>query len=225
MTISLSLLGVDLQNASPSARKALSLNREELEALVLEVRQASALELVIVSSSERFEVYTTEESAPSVFRHVLRELVSRAGGRAALAPVPSIDARGIAVARHLFELATGSAGSSIDVGDLTLAVARSRAADALGPELESLFLRAIEAGVRVYRETALGDVTTSQAALDVARFEVERIREEEIVSWMATKSAATSLPPAPIDSTYYSSQEPGSTVRGTVPGLQGSRVA
>lgn len=225
MTISLSLLGVDLRNAAPRARKALTLSREELEELVLEVRAASALELVVVSSPERFEVYTTEESAPSVFRHVLRELVSRAGGRDALAPVPSIDARGVAVARHLFELATGSAGSSIDISELTLAVARSRAANALGPELESLFLRAIDAGGRVYRETALGDATTSQAALDVARFEVERIREEELVSFLATKSTATSIPPARLDSTYYSSEEPGSTVRGTVPGLQGSRVA
>jgi glutamyl-tRNA reductase len=201
------LLAVDLKRATPEVARALVLKAEDLDELVRRVRsEHGPLELVIVSDSERFELYSTDASHVAVFRFVLRELLQRANGSKDLGELPTIEATGAKVAEYLLRRAAcfGSASGLEVLGKLNLAVARSKNAGALGPELAALFASAVESGWRVYCETSVSDRTKSRAERDVAVLEAERIVEEALVTWKTSRERALALrAPAVLDTSYY----------------------
>jgi glutamyl-tRNA reductase len=205
-THAIRLLAIDLRRAIPAARKALALGATELEELVRHARsEHEGIELVVVSTAERLELYSTDASQATAFRVVLRELIRRAGGQDELRSLPTIEASGASVAQHLLRLAAGIEGSSglAILAELNLAVARSRRAGTLGSESSPLFASAVEAGWRAYCETSVGDPTRSNAEREVALLEAERIVEAALVAWKADRaSAARARRPAMFD-TYY----------------------
>jgi len=161
----LRLLAVDLKRAGPDLRRALVLETRALDDLLGRVRsEHGSVELVIVSDTERFELYSTDANHVTVFRFVLRELLQRAGSSKELGDLPTISATGVAVAEHLFRFAAGfGTVPGLDLlGKLNLAIARSRDAGTLGAELSALFAGAVECGWRVYCETAVSDPTKSR---------------------------------------------------------------
>src|SRR5262245_13724865 len=101
------LLAIDLKDAAPALREALVLERSELEDLVKGARLRSDVELVLVSQSERFELYSTEASHALAFRSVLVDLVVRAGGRENLRHLRTLEVSGVLAARHLLRHAAG----------------------------------------------------------------------------------------------------------------------
>ena len=214
------LLAIDLKSTVPAVREALVLNASEVRELL---RRASAeherIELVIVSGTQRFELYSTEAGHAAAFRCVLRELVARAGGAEKLGALPTIEATGVAAAEHLLRLAAGIGGNSgLEIlVELNVAVARSRAAGTLGSELSSLFTSAVQAGWRAYCETSVGDPTKSQPEREVSILEAERIIEEELVVWKAKReSQRPAMPEASFYGRYGTSHVPG---RVTSPGV------
>lgn len=212
----LRMLAIDLRNAHPAAREALRLSHAELDDLLRNACSGGKqFELVVVSEADRFEIYSSEESHSAAFRAVLFELVVRAGGRETLRSLPTLEASGDAVARHLLSRAAGVGGSSVFemLRELNVAVTRSRAAGTLGAELTALFASAIEAAWRVYTETSVGDSTKSTIERELDVLEAERIVEEELVAWKAQHGIAKSAPPVALDVSYYSSTEPGSAIR------------
>jgi len=221
------MLAIDLRGAAPEVRKALSMNHAELEELV---RDASFMrkpfELAIVSQPDCVELYSTEDTFLTAFRAVLFELVVRAGGRGNLPALPTTEATGAMVARHLLRRAAGVEGRPVFemLRELNASSARSRAARTFGPALETLFASAFEAGWRSYTETALGDSSSTQALRDVDTFAAERIVEEEVVAWKAGRAVMESVPPPRLDASDSSPAEPGSTIR-LKAGLRSTRIA
>jgi glutamyl-tRNA reductase len=203
----LKLLAVDLKRAVPEVARAFALKTEELDELVRRARsEHGPIELVVVSDSERFELYSTDASHASVFRFVLRELLSRAKGSKELGELPTIEATGAKVAEHLLRRAAcfdSSSGLEV-LGKLNLAVARSKDAGALGAELSALFASAVEAGWRVYCETCVSDPTKSRPERDVAALEADRIVHEALVAWKTSRERASARRrPALLDTSYY----------------------
>jgi glutamyl-tRNA reductase len=200
------LLAIDLRSAIPAARKALALGATELEELVRRARsEHEGTELVIVASSERLELYSNDASHATAFRVVLRELIRRAGGQEQLGSLPTTEARGASVARHLLRLAAGMGGSSgLEIlSELNLAVARSRRARTLGAETSPLFASALVAGWRAYCETSVSDRTRSDAERDIALLEAERIVEEALVAWKAERMTCVQARRPAMFDTYY----------------------
>jgi len=192
------MLAIEFRGAIPAVRAALTLSASELEALVRSARSRhESIELVLVSDRSRLEIYSTEASYEAAFRIVLRELLARAGEREHLRDVASIEASGVAAARHLLRHAAGICGNTGlgILAELNLAVTRSRAAHTLGAELSSLFASAVEAGWRAFCETSVGDATKSQAEREIAVLEAERIVEERLVAWKAERLTTTQSEP------------------------------
>jgi glutamyl-tRNA reductase len=229
LTHPLRMLAIDLRDAEPEVRTALCLNHAELEALMRDTCfTGKQLDLAIVSQPDRFEIYSTEATHRAAFRAVLFELVVRAGGRGNVRALPTTEMTGAMVARHLLRRAAGIEGRPVFemLRELNVSSASSRAVRMFGPELASLFARALEAGWRAYTETAFGDPTSTDAHRDVDALEAERIVEEELVAWKAERTVVTSVPPPRLDVSYYSSAEPGSAIRLKAPaGLRSTRVA
>jgi glutamyl-tRNA reductase len=228
MTPRVALLAIDLRNAGSDLRQALTFSDAELDALVLAARsEQPALEIVLVSDTDRLEIYTTESCSKSVFRTVLKALVERVGDRDKLATLRSIEASGLAAGRHLMRLATAMESDSAlkILGDLNLAVTRSRARGGFGPELSALFETALEAGWRAFCETSAGDPNRSDAERDIAALEAERLVEEALVSWKKARLSVKKSMPARHLSHYVAADEPGSHVRIKIPRLPGARFA
>jgi len=222
------MLAIDLRDAHPEVREALSMNHAELEEFVRDACfMRKPFELAIVSQPDGFEIYSTEDTYLTAFRAVLFELVVRAGGRGNLPALPTTEATGAMVARHLMRRAAGVEGRPVFemLRELNASSTRSRAARTFGPALEELFASAFEAGWRAYTETALGDSTSTQALRDVDAFAAERIVEEEVVAWKAGRAVLeSSVPPPRLDASDASPVEQGSAIR-LKSGLRSTRIA
>lgn len=212
------LLAIDLHGVPSAARDAFALSLEELAALSLTARaQRPDVELVILTTGERFEIYTTEAARQSVYRTVLGAIVARVP-REQRSAVRTTELLGVAAAWHLLHLTTGDHGrSGVRVlGALNDAVLRARRAATLGSELAPLFECAVNAGWRIQSETTLGDGETSAGQRELEQFEAERIIEEELVTWQASRASQgsmQSIPAKALDPSYYAAAEPGSSVR------------
>jgi glutamyl-tRNA reductase len=225
MATSVALLAIDLRDAPVEVLEALTLDGPEIDAVIRTAKHAlGEIELVIVSDARRFELYTTEESAPAVFRWILLELVARAGGRTHLAELRTVEARGPAVVRHVMRLATGvDCYSGLEmIGELNHSLFRSRVAGTLGPELSPLFSAALDTGFRACTETQAGDPRRTREERELAALEVDRIVEEELVAWRTARlrDAALDVEPSP-----YVAYEAGSAVRLRLSSLPSARIA
>lgn len=227
MLPTVTLLGIDLTQATPGARAALTLSEPELDELL---RAACASEgtadVVIVADERRFEIYATDVSRPDVLRAILPTLFSRAGGRTELGEPSVIEAEGPSAARHLMRVACGigAAPDHTVLADLRTAMDRSRRAGALGPELSALFAAAMETGFRAQAETLAGDGPSSQAEPELVGLEVDRIVEEELVAWRRASLTSLATLGAPPEQDR-SAHEPMTFVRRNAPSLRGMRLA
>jgi Glutamyl-tRNAGlu reductase, N-terminal domain len=212
------LLAIDLQSVPPAARDAFAMSLDELAALSAKARtERSDIEVVVLADHERFELYTTEAARQTVYRTVLGTIVARMP-QEQRAHVRTTELLGVAAAWHLMHLTSGTDGrSGVRVlGDLNDAVVRARRAGTLGAELAALFECVANAGWRIQSETTLGDRETARVQHELDRFEAERIIEEELVTWQASRASqgsVQSIPAKGLDPSYYAAAEPGSSIR------------
>ena len=134
----LRLIGTSYKVASVEARERY---QKSCRDILPRLRGQSGLEMAVVATCNRFEVYLAGHSELDV-------------------PLPSEEpytyrVRGSAAAEHLFRVATGI--ESAILGDMQiLSQIKKARADATGPYIDRLFLTAIQAGKRARHETAIG---------------------------------------------------------------------
>jgi len=212
------LLAIDLENAPSAARDAFALSLEELATLSAKARlERPDTEVVVLAEGDRFEIYTTEAARQTVYRTLLGTIVARVP-TLDRATVRTTEHHGVAAAWHLMQLTAGAGGRSgvRMLGALNDAVVRARRAGTLGSELAPLFECAADAGWRIQSETTLGDGQTSPAQRELDWFEAERIIDEELVTWQASRASQGSLQSIPaksLDPSYYAAAEAGTGVR------------
>lgn len=177
------LLGIDLTSAPDELRDALCLDDEELVTLLQRVRtEVGGLELAAIATSERIELYGSGAQWRAGFRMVLRHLSARAASLPGLGALRVLEAEGVPAARHLMRITAGLETSLTHPQALAAVDAATRAAKAaetLGDDLRTLFDCASLAAARRVRET-------NEADGELAEPEVERIVEEELLSWQAS---------------------------------------
>ncbi|ESK52103.1 MULTISPECIES: glutamyl-tRNA reductase [Acinetobacter] len=155
-------LGVNHQTASVELREQVAFNAERLAALLLEQNKHSSLnDLVVVSTCNRTEVYAMTEDADSVLTW--------------LAQVNNIDVKQLIhhvyryenaqAVTHLMRVASGldslMLGEPQILGQVKSALALSKDAETVSPELNSVFEYAFYAAKRVRSETSVGSHAVS----------------------------------------------------------------
>ncbi len=155
-------LGVNHQTASVELREQIAFNAERLAALLLEQNKHSPLnDLVVVSTCNRTEVYAMTEDADSVLTW--------------LAQVNNIDVKQLIhhvyryenaqAVTHLMRVASGldslMLGEPQILGQVKSALALSKDAQTVSPELNSVFEYAFYAAKRVRSETSVGSHAVS----------------------------------------------------------------
>ena len=155
-------LGVNHQTASVELREQIAFNAERLAQLLLKQRQHSSLkDMVVVSTCNRTEVYAMTEDADSVLNW--------------LAQVNNIDVKQLIhhvyryenaqAVTHLMRVASGldslMLGEPQILGQVKSALALSKDAETVSPELNSVFEYAFYAAKRVRSETSVGSHAVS----------------------------------------------------------------
>ena len=155
-------LGVNHQTASVELREQIAFNAERLAALLQEQRQHPSLkDMVVVSTCNRTEVYAMTEDADSVLNW--------------LAQVNNIDVKQLIhhvyryenaqAVTHLMRVASGldslMLGEPQILGQVKSALALSKDAETVSPELNSVFEYAFYAAKRVRSETSVGSHAVS----------------------------------------------------------------
>ncbi|USP39765.1 glutamyl-tRNA reductase [Acinetobacter sp. XS-4] len=155
-------LGVNHQTASVELREKIAFNAERLSRLLAEQNHHQNLkDLVVVSTCNRTEVYAMAENAESLLKW--------------LADVNNIDAQHLIhhvyryentqAITHLMRVASGldslMLGEPQILGQVKSALALSKEAQTVSPELNSVFEYAFYAAKRVRSETAVGSHAVS----------------------------------------------------------------
>ncbi|HQV25228.1 MAG TPA: glutamyl-tRNA reductase, partial [Acinetobacter sp.] len=155
-------LGVNHQTASVELREQIAFNAERLATLLLAQREHASLnDVVVVSTCNRTEVYALTEDAD----HILTWL----------AQVNGIDAERIIhhvyryqdaqAVTHLMRVASGldslMLGEPQILGQVKSALALSKQAETISPELNAIFEYAFYAAKRVRSETSVGSHAVS----------------------------------------------------------------
>ncbi|WP_454667274.1 glutamyl-tRNA reductase [Acinetobacter calcoaceticus] len=155
-------LGVNHQTASVELREKIAFNAERLSRLLAEQNHHQSLkDLVVVSTCNRTEVYAMAENAESLLKW--------------LADANNIDVKHLVhhvyryentqAITHLMRVASGldslMLGEPQILGQVKSALALSKEAQAVSPELNSVFEYAFYAAKRVRSETAVGSHAVS----------------------------------------------------------------
>jgi len=155
-------LGVNHQTASVELREQIAFNAERLSTLLAEQRYHESLkDLVVVSTCNRTEVYAMAEDAESLLKW--------------LADANNIDVKQLIhhvyryenaqAITHLMRVASGldslMLGEPQILGQVKSALALSKEAQTVSPELNSVFEYAFYAAKRVRSETAVGSHAVS----------------------------------------------------------------
>lgn len=155
-------LGVNHQTASVELREQIAFNAERLSTLLAEQRYHESLkDLVVVSTCNRTEVYAMAEDAESLLKW--------------LADANNIDVKHLIhhvyryenaqAITHLMRVASGldslMLGEPQILGQVKSALALSKEAQTVSPELNSVFEYAFYAAKRVRSETAVGSHAVS----------------------------------------------------------------
>ncbi|ENU30679.1 glutamyl-tRNA reductase [Acinetobacter sp. CIP-A165] len=155
-------LGVNHQTASVELREQIAFNAERLATLLLDRHQHPALkDMVVVSTCNRTEVYAITEDADSVLHW--------------LAQVNNIDVKQLIhhvyryenaqAVTHLMRVASGldslMLGEPQILGQVKSALALSKDAETISPELNGIFEYAFYAAKRVRSETSVGSHAVS----------------------------------------------------------------
>ena len=155
-------LGVNHQTASVELREQIAFNAERLAALLLDQTAHSSLQdLVVVSTCNRTEVYAMTEDAESILQW--------------LAQVNGVDVKQLIhhvyryqdaqAVSHLMRVASGldslMLGEPQILGQVKSALALSKQAGTVSPELNSIFEYAFYAAKRIRSETSVGSHAVS----------------------------------------------------------------
>ena len=173
--MNLFVIGLSHKTAPVAQREKAALGDEGARALLADLVAGPTQEAVVLSTCNRTEIYVVGDDPRAM----------DAGAAEALVRHTAITADELACARyrhdageaagHLFRVAASLdsmvVGESEIQGQVRSAWQRAREARAVGPVLNELFQRALEAGKRVRHETGIGRgaVSVSSAAVDLAR--------------------------------------------------------
>ncbi|HEY7092100.1 MAG TPA: glutamyl-tRNA reductase [Ktedonobacterales bacterium] len=154
------LVGLDHHSAPVELRERLSVEGEELTALLRSLHEEPLAEAVVVSTCHRLEVYAisadTERAQMAIVERLAAPLV--------VAPDTLMESlyamTGTGAARHLARVAAGLEsvviGESQIQGQVADALLAAHTARTAGPHLARLFSTALHAGKRARSETAVG---------------------------------------------------------------------
>jgi len=176
------LLAIDLTSAPPELSQALHVDRDDLVVLLDQIRiELGELEMAVISTEERIELYGAGMNWRRGFRLLLREFSRRTAGFAGLGSLRVLEANGVPAGRHLVRITAGLETALVQSEAMRAvddAAEVAKLAGTLGQDLATLFDCAHAAAARRVHETDGAD-----AELVVP--EIERIVEEELLSWQA----------------------------------------
>jgi hypothetical protein len=169
--------------------------------------------LLVVSSTDSLELYSTTRDSKTAFRPLFELLQARVARQPGAGKIKTRQLSGTAAAERLLERAAGVAltASGVKHAEALIrgAAALATTMDTLGPTLGSLCWTAVSVARRVQEEAEVGD-----------EFEAQRIVEEELARWRAELAEVRrSVAPAPcsVPASTPFSEEPGSLIRIKVP--------
>ena len=156
------LVGLDHHSAPVELRERLSVEGDELAALLRSLHEEPLAEAVVVSTCHRLEVYAISADT----ERAQKAIVERLAAPLAVAPDSLMESlytmTGAGAARHLARVATGLEsvviGESQIQGQVADALQAAHTARTSGPHLARLFSTALHAGKRARSETALGAI-------------------------------------------------------------------
>jgi glutamyl-tRNA reductase len=187
MSHSLHLLAIDSKGLSEELRAALRLDAAELATLLREAPRDDGCELALVTGPDRLELYATGVCRVVAIRSVLRTLTRRGHNLNGFGAARVFEASGPAAAGYAFRSAAGLDDEPrqgqrrlVDLGEAAIHAVE---AGMLGEHLSLLFSHATEAAWRVRRETDFYAAAANPASREVEALAVERIVEEQLVSW------------------------------------------
>jgi glutamyl-tRNA reductase len=154
------LVGLDHHSAPVELRERLSVEGDELAALLRSLHEEPLAEVVVVSTCHRLEVYAISADA----ERAERAIVERLAAPLAVAPETLMESlytlTGAGAARHLACVAAGLEsvviGESQIQGQVADALQAAQVARTAGPYLARLFSTALHTGKRARSETAIG---------------------------------------------------------------------
>ncbi len=193
------LIGLDHHRAPIELRERLSVEGDELTALLGALHQDPLAEVVVVSTCHRLEVYAI---SPDIAR-AQEIIVERLAAPLATSSDELLGAlyrqTGAAAARHLLHVAAGLesvvVGEAQIQGQVSDALQAAQAAGTCGPNLSRLFATALHAGKRARSETSIGRRTLSvgHAAGRLVERELGAVAGKRITVIGAGAMAALSL--------------------------------
>ncbi|HVJ19583.1 MAG TPA: hypothetical protein VM686_29385 [Polyangiaceae bacterium] len=176
------LLAIDVTSAPAELATALRVERDELIQLLDQARiELGELEMVVICTEERIELYGAGGNWRRGFRLLLRQFGARTAGFAGLGSLRVLEANGVPAGRHLVRITAGLETALVHSEALRVvdeAAQAAKLAGTLSQDLEVLFNSAAAAAARRVSETDGADA-------ELAVPEIERIVEEELTAWQA----------------------------------------
>src|SRR5688572_5301386 len=162
--------GLNHTRAPVELREKLAVDGRTLPATLADLRCAlGASEIVLVSTCNRVEIYTSHEHAPPSSEEVARALTSRRGLDAGALSEILYRHQGPEAVRHLFRVASSLdsmvLGETQIIGQVRDAYVASKEAGGTGRIFNRPFQRALAVAKRVHTETSLGEMNTSVSAV------------------------------------------------------------
>jgi glutamyl-tRNA reductase len=168
---SLVVVGVNHRTAPVETRERLAVDVDNLDEVLKSVRALEGVqEAMLLATCNRVEVYAAGDD-PEVVTRALRSFFDRRGASGQYL----YELRGDAGAGHAFRVCASLdslvVGEPQILGQVKEAWQAARAAGTVGPLLNRLMTRALQAAKRVRTETGIGDgkVSVASVAVDLAR--------------------------------------------------------
>jgi glutamyl-tRNA reductase len=169
-------IGANHRNLRAGLRDRLFIEEADLPAFLARLREAGAVEALVLSTCDRVEVFLAEASPSADSAQAALELLAaRAGDEAGELRAEGSRLDGVAALRHLFRIAASLESQVIGepqvLGQVKAAERLSRDAGLIGPVLGEALQGAYGAAKRVRSETAVAQspVSMAAAAVSVAR--------------------------------------------------------
>src|SRR5487761_2435684 len=173
----IAMVGLDHHRASVEARGRLAFSDDGLTTALQTLGGDQRMEVVILSTCNRTEVYLASQRPDEALRQI-RAFLAATGAGPALAVGESValaqalyTSEGLAAAQHLFEVAAGLRSMVIGepqiLGQTRAALATAEQAQVVGEELRLLFTNSFKVGKRVRAETGITRADISVAGLGV----------------------------------------------------------
>ncbi len=193
------LVGLDHHSAPVELRERLSVEGDELAALLRSLHEEPLAEAVVVSTCHRLEVYAISADT----ERAQKAIVERLAAPLAVAPDSLIESlytmTGAGAARHLARVATGLEsvviGESQIQGQVADALQAAHTARTSGPHLARLFSTALHAGKRARSETAIGrhSLSVGHAAAQLVALELGDLAGRRVAVVGAGEMAALAM--------------------------------